>query len=714
MKMLNVSYSQLQDKLGLLTRSVFCFMIIGVVLVINQPAALAFTQCELDEIRNGTAYFNGCKADCPPVDTSTTSTSNTATGSADGYPIKLPAIKDSAKLASAIDAYIAKNQPSSPMKNMGKYFVQGGMRAGINPLLVVAHAQHESGFGTASSKFNSAGAHNAFGRTAGGDQPGVDTGRKWYKWDSWEASLYAPTFPASGKNGQPDDQFQYIARRYANNLTNGLKTYLEGDPAKSLPGYAPSSDGNNVAAYMTAIQTTTQTIADASGGAIDLAQFGTASTDSTTAPADPAATAAAANQTVIALDPGHGAVVPEYVDPVTGLGDRETDNSPERENVQDVANQVKTALEQAGYKVVMLKTGATDAVSKRQRVDAARAANADMAVSIHTDSGSGTFEGWAEVWPQFVNGYRESVSDASKKVVFTNAETADKSSSYADIFAKERDAAERKSSGVTKKVVGQGVSFAKSRGLPSFGDLSLVQLWADDIPWVYNEAGAPAGGLTTEQKAAYAQGIINGVEKSLPAAKDGSGTTGDTSGCSGGSSQLSVATGNGNSVSTALLYAWPHYRGSKTAEALAMKPEYEAAINLVRKAGYYIGGIKYPGVDCGGFVTRVMIDSGYEPGYNNTGLSKNGAGATGTQLAWIRKNWNSVGRGDKINTGDLKPGDVAFRVTSSGGNDGHTFMYVGKQPGFDSVIASASLDGRAPVAGKENPAAGNIEWFRKK
>ncbi len=684
------------------------FVISAVLVGTNAPLASAFTSCEIEEILNGTIYYNGCKADCPEPDITSTSTSPSI-GAADDYPLKLPAISDANKLATTIDEYIQKYKPDAPLNGMGKYFVQGGMRSGINPLLVVAHAQVESQFGTASTSFNAQGAHNAFGRTATDRQPGVETNRRWYKWESWQASLYSTAFPASGKTDQPDDHFQYISRVYGNNLANGVVKYLSGDQTKGLPGYAPESDGNNVTEYAKNIVSIGTEIAGASGGAIDLGHFGSVSTDSSTAPADPNAAATDAGRTIVALDPGHGSVVTQYTDPVTGLGDRETDNSPEREDVQEVANQAKATLEQAGYKVVMLKTSATDAVSKRERVDAAVAANATIAVSIHTDSGSGTFEGWAEVWPQFVGGFREASNDPSKKVVFDNQEVADKSNAYADIFAKERDLAERKGSGVTKKVVSQDVPFEKPRGLPSWGNLSLVQLWAEDIPWVYNEVGAPAGGLTTDQKHAYAQGIANGVMKSLPASSTAPST--DTSGCSGGSLNYAPL-GNGDAAALALSYAWPNYRGSKTAQARAMKPEYEAAVNRAKNSGYYIGGISYPGVDCGGFVSRVMLDSGYEPGYNNTGLVKAGAGFTGVQLAWVRQHWQSIGK--SVSTSQLQPGDVAFKVTSSGGNGGHTFMYVGQQTGFESVIASASLDGRAPMAGKENPTASNIEWFRKK
>lgn len=407
-------------------------------------------------------------------------------------------------------------------------------------------------------------------------------------------------------------------------------------------------------------------------------------------------TTGSSDATVVALDPGHGGAVAEYTDPITGLGDRETTNSPEREDMQDVANQAKALLEQVGYTVVLLRNNPTDSVSKRQRIDAAKAAGADIGISLHTDSGAGTFESWAEVWPQFVGGFRQSASDPSKRVEFTNAEVAAKSDEYTNIITEERDKAERGGQGITKKVVDQSAYFSKERGLPSYGNLSLMGLWADTIPWVYNESGAAPGGLTDQQKVAYATGIVNGVKRALP-----------TSG--GSNTSCATQTGSGNVTGTALAYAWPDYRGKNYLE---MKPEYLAATVKARSEGRYIGG--YDGVDCGGFVTTVMVDSGFEPNYNYKGLVKEGASNTEAQLRWSRDNWTLVGKGSDLSSANLQPGDVAFRVNPDGSNDGHTFMWVGTQPNFETEIASSSLGDRAPMAGREDSFASNIEWYRKR
>lgn len=408
----------------------------------------------------------------------------------------------------------------------------------------------------------------------------------------------------------------------------------------------------------------------------------------------------AGGQATIALDPGHGAEIGIYTDPITGLQDRETPNSPEREDMQEVANLVNGQLVQAGFRVMLVKKQADASVTKRQRVDMAQQASANLAVSLHSD-GQRAYDQWAEVWPQFVGGYRQLRDNPAVKVTFENKAVADLSNKYADIFTEERDKAERGGSGVTKKVIDQISSFGPGRGdIPSVGNISLVQLWANSIPWIYNEVGAK-GGMSLDQKQKYATGIVNSVKRIFPNAQS-TATAGEPE-CIG-------AEGSGDAAKTALQYAWPEYRAPGTKDAIELKPEYASATAEAKKRGEYIGGNRYPGVDCGGFVTRVMINSGFEPAYNSSGKG----GFTGIQHAWVKANWTRIGLGNTVSTASLRPGDVAFRVNPDGSNDGHTFMYVGDQPGFGDDVASSSLDERAPMAGKENPLAANIEWWRKK
>ncbi|MBQ6393748.1 hypothetical protein IJH74_00670 [Candidatus Saccharibacteria bacterium] len=152
-----------------------------------------------------------------------------------------------------------------------------------------------------------------------------------------------------------------------------------------------------------------------------------------------------------------------------------------------------------------------------------------------------------------------------------------------------------------------------------------------------------------------------------------------------------------------LQYAWPEYH---SAPFVDMRPDYEDAINNRLSTNKYVGGIKYRGVDCGGFVTTLLQESGFEPEYNTPG------GDTYTQENWVKEHgWTLLNDSPttEIDTTILEPGDVAF-------SPGHTFIYVGNIPGFESKIASASLDERAPMAGGESLTYGNgavVKWYRK-
>ena len=141
-------------------------------------------------------------------------------------------------------------------------------------------------------------------------------------------------------------------------------------------------------------------------------------------------------------------------------------------------------------------------------------------------------------------------------------------------------------------------------------------------------------------------------------------------------------------------------------------PAYAEAVTRSISEGRYVGGsvAGVPGIDCGGFVTILVQNSGLEPEYND------GKGNTDAQEAWAKSHgWQLLNSASSIavDTSILQPGDVAF-------SSGHTFIYVGEIPGFDSVIASASYStigaGRAPMAGREDLMHGNgvtVRWYRK-
>ncbi len=155
----------------------------------------------------------------------------------------------------------------------------------------------------------------------------------------------------------------------------------------------------------------------------------------------------------------------------------------------------------------------------------------------------------------------------------------------------------------------------------------------------------------------------------------------------------------GNLTSYVLAYAWPEYHAPNF---LDMMPDYKEAVDRRLQQGKYVGGGSHPGIDCGGFVTTLLQDSGFDPEYG-------GGGSVPTQHSYVKEQgWEIIN-----DISQLQPGDVAFNADNS-----HTFVYVGNINGFGSVIASASYSGRtntnwrAPMAGKEN--MNNVTWYHKR
>lgn len=147
------------------------------------------------------------------------------------------------------------------------------------------------------------------------------------------------------------------------------------------------------------------------------------------------------------------------------------------------------------------------------------------------------------------------------------------------------------------------------------------------------------------------------------------------------------------------------YAHPDSVSRLTQMPDYANAISTAKSDGRYIGTCS--GNDCGGFVTTLLYDSGFDKRYNHGAKNADGAGNTSVQRAWAEANWQTLGNGASINVADLKPGDVAH-------SPGHTFVYAGDIPGFNSKIASASQCDYAPKAGLESITSGNVTWFRKK
>jgi len=209
-----------------------------------------------------------------------------------------------------------------------------------------------------------------------------------------------------------------------------------------------------------------------------------------------------------------------------------------------------------------------------------------------------------------------------------------------------------------------------------------------------------------------AQKLYDQYKNSPPVATVGGSSATSDSGCS-----------NGTLSDKVLSYAWPTYRGLTT----VAQQGWTDAVKQAQSSGMYVGGSAYPGIDCGAFVTLLLINSGFEPNYNYGDLLSKGAGNTDAQEKWLRENWQSLGTGATINPANLQPGDVAIK-SSFTGQEGHTFVWVGKVAGFGDdpahgrslangnpeQIASASLDERAPMADVQSPTDSHFNWYRKK
>ncbi len=397
------------------------------------------------------------------------------------------------------------------------------------------------------------------------------------------------------------------------------------------------------------------------------------------------------NGNVVVIDPGHG---PNSVDTdsATGLKQSESNNVPEVTEVWDVSQTVKADLEKVGYSVTLTKQNVNDKVTFRERANIANNAGAAIAVSIHNDHGQPY--SFKEVYPQEVGAYRIATS-SGEKISFSDSAVAQKSREYSNIFKQEREQSEDGS--VTVKLN----SFDGRAGIEP-GNIPMVQLFAE-VPWLYNEVGAQ-GNMTSKQKADYAHGITNSIKKAVPV----SGSF---------NNQAATVSTNCNPTSnlTRLIqeYAWPEYRDPDIdlAKALEMKPAYAIAVKKAQAEKIYVGGENIPGIDCGGFVSLLMRNSGADPNYNSSVTFNEILGSTTTwQEDYMKKHpekYQSLGT--KNSTTGLAFGDIAI-------NSEHTYMYIGENgiPGFERDSVSSSLNSRAPMASTAyfSNSAGSFNWYR--
>lgn len=214
----------------------------------------------------------------------------------------------------------------------------------------------------------------------------------------------------------------------------------------------------------------------------------------------------------------------------------------------------------------------------------------------------------------------------------------------------------------------------------------------------YADAPALAGATADASMTPAGEGSESDIQTA-------SASTDSSNSCVGQSSSGA----SGNFADLVKQYAWQDFVAPGTSKSIegknvtatTQRPEYTAAIATARRELRYIGGAN--GNDCGGFVTTLIYDSGYDKKYNSNAKGGN----TLSQEKWLQQNWQRLSAEEEKDASKRQPGDVAI-------NEDHTYIYVGDIPGFNSKIASASYSDRAPMAGKEGVVDSTFRWYRKK
>ncbi|MGO9892370.1 MAG: N-acetylmuramoyl-L-alanine amidase [Solirubrobacteraceae bacterium] len=238
-----------------------------------------------------------------------------------------------------------------------------------------------------------------------------------------------------------------------------------------------------------------------------------------------------AKRPVVVLDPGHSGG-PNFdstaeVDgprPVTALGitfhpvdidhsgimSIDNGGAPgERATMWQAALRIQKVLRSAGYIADLTKSSANENVGLLERVREAIDDHATIAVSLHYSGGIpfGDANAHFGVTPQQVGRYRTNISNGDT-IRFTNARVAAESERDAKIIQRARAAA-----GDGVDVAPLDESFPESRGLPAYGNISIVQVVDQRFPWIYNEDGDIGFNFHD-----YTTGIANGIERAVPIA----------------------------------------------------------------------------------------------------------------------------------------------------------------------------------------------------
>src|SRR3984885_4167860 len=246
--------------------------------------------------------------------------------------------------------------------------------------------------------------------------------------------------------------------------------------------------------------------------------------------ADPAP-ACTAKRPVVVLDPGHSGG-PNFdstaevaaAKPVVALGITFHPVDIDDSGIMSIDNggapgelvtmwraalRIQKVLRSAGYVVDLTKSSATENVGLLERVREAIDDHATIAVSLHYTGGIPFGEANAHfgLTPQQMGRYRTNVSNGDT-IRFTDARVAAESERDAKIIQRVRASA-----GDGVAVAPLDESFPESRGLPAYGNISIVQVVDQRFPWIYNEDGDIGFNFHD-----YTTGIANGIKHAVPIA----------------------------------------------------------------------------------------------------------------------------------------------------------------------------------------------------
>lgn len=140
-------------------------------------------------------------------------------GSGPLFGLAFPQVSDTADLASRIDHYIQKTQPSSPLVGMGSVFVAAGQKYDVNPALEVAIAYKESSLGL----YQVPNSHDAWGLTAVGDVSGYPYIGGEYAFPSWQVGIYEATKYVGNNYVKPGSPY------YSTTVLDFMKHYTPPD-----------------------------------------------------------------------------------------------------------------------------------------------------------------------------------------------------------------------------------------------------------------------------------------------------------------------------------------------------------------------------------------------------------------------------------------------------------------------------------------------------